>query len=325
MQKFFTKFLKLAKKKKKHVVVWGIFLCLLLVYAIFLKPPGKFPVGQVVTIDSGQSLQSITQALYDSHLIASPFVFRSISILLGGEKKMIAGDYLLPQKQGPLTLAWRFIRGKFGIGVSKVTIPEGWSVDQIGEYLQKNLVGFDKAQFISLAKKKEGYLFPDTYFIFGSTRPTSIVDMMHTNFTRKISTIQKEILDSGYSEEQIITMASIVEEEAMTEDSRKVVAGILWKRLSMGMPLQVDSTFSYVNGKNTFELSSDDLKIDSPYNTYVNKGLPPGPISNPGLDAIEATLHPTETKYLFFLTGKDGVMHYAKTFDEHKVNKARYL
>jgi UPF0755 protein len=325
MQTFFSQFLKLAKKKKRYTIVFGIFVFFLIVYSIFFKPPGNFPLGQVVTIDPGQSLQSITDTLYKNHIISSPLVFRSISILLGGETKMIAGDYLLPVRQGPLAMAYRFIQGRFGLNISKITIPEGWNISQIGDYLEENLVDFDKEEFLSLAKGKEGYLFPDTYFVFGSAKPDHIIDMMQANFGHKIKTIEQQIFDSGYSEEEIIIMASIVEEEAMTQETRKVVAGILWKRLGMGMPLQVDSTFSYVNGKNTYELTLDDLKIDSKYNTYVYKGLPPGPISNPGLAAIEATLHPTETKYLYFLTGKDGKMHYAATFEQHKVNKAKYL
>lgn len=122
----------------------------------------------------------------------------------------------------------------------------------------------------------------------------------------------------------VIIMASILEGEALPKD-RQVVAGILWKRLSIGMPLQVDATFRYINGKGTYDLTADDLKIDSPYNTYIHKGLPPGPISNPGIDAISASLNPIPTKYLYYLTEKDGTIHYAKTFTEHIANKNKYL
>jgi len=120
-------------------------------------------------------------------------------------------------------------------------------------------------------------------------------------------------------------MASILEGEALTTSDRKLVAGVLWRRLEIGMPLQVDATFSYVNGKTTFELTLDDLKIDSPYNTYKYKGLPPTPINNPGLNSINAALYPTKTKYLYFLSGNDGKMHYARTFEEHKRNRQLYL
>jgi UPF0755 protein len=182
---------------------------------------------------------------------------------------------------------------------------------------------FNKEEFLNLAKGREGYLFPDTYFVSGSVNPSEIIQMMENNFTKKITSVPG-IATSTHTLKDIITMASILEGEALPKD-RAVVAGILWKRLGMGMPLQVDSTFSYVNGKNTYELTLDDLKIDSPYNTYEHKGLPPGPISNPGLDAIISALTPTKTKYLYFLTEKDGTIHYAKTFEEHKRNKELYL
>jgi UPF0755 protein len=124
----------------------------------------------------------------------------------------------------------------------------------------------------------------------------------------------------------IIKMASIVEEEARTEETRETIAGILWKRLDEGMPLQVDSAFAFVNGKKDSRyISTEDLAIDSPYNTYVHKGLPPTAISNPGLDSIKATVHPIKTKYYFYLSDDQGNMHYGATLDQHIENKQKYL
>ena len=116
-----------------------------------------------------------------------------------------------------------------------------------------------------------------------------------------------------------------MEEEGRTTDVRRTIAGILWKRLDMGMPLQVDAAFLYINGKTTFQLATSDLTVASPYNTYLNKGLPPTPITNPGLDAISATVTPIKTPYLYYLTDKNGVMHYAATYDGHLANKEKYL
>lgn len=120
-------------------------------------------------------------------------------------------------------------------------------------------------------------------------------------------------------------MASILEGEARGREEMEIIAGILWRRIEIGMPLQVDTTFLYVNGKNTFTLTQADLKIDSPYNTYLYRGLPPTPISNPGLTAIRAALNPQPTPYLYFLTGRDGLMYYSRTHDEHVQKKTRYL
>ncbi|MFA5888789.1 MAG: endolytic transglycosylase MltG [Candidatus Paceibacterota bacterium] len=309
--------------KKRAIIAFFIAFVFAMLCVYIYRPPTDFPVGQVITIDSGESLQSITNILYSKHVIRFPVIFRSTVIILGGEKRVIAGDYLLDEREGPVDLAYRLVKGQFHLEPIKVTIPEGWNAFQITNYLEKNILNFDKAQFLTLAKNNEGYLFPDTYFISKTAKPNNLIEIMKKNFEQKINSVSG-IATSTHNLKEIIIVASILEGEALPKD-RSVVAGILWKRLEIGMPLQVDSTFSYINGKNTYELTLDDLKIDSPYNTYKYKGLPPGPISNPGLEAIISAIIPTKTKYLYFLTEKDGTIHYAKTFEEHKRNKELYL
>ncbi len=291
----------------------------------FLRAPADFPVGRMLGIEAGESLQSVTETLYSKHIIRSPLAFRTIAIVFGGERGIIAGDYLLDTRDSAVKMAYRLVRGKFHLEPVKITIPEGWNVFQISTYLDEHLIGFDTVHFLELAKKNEGYLFPDTYFVSPIITPEVLVSIMRSNFSKKIALLQKEITASNHSEKDIIIMASIIEEEARTPESRRLVAGILWKRLVLKMPLQVDSAFSYVNGKNTYTLTASDLRIDSLYNTYKYVGLTPGPISNPGSDSIEAAINPTESDYVYFLTGKDGEMHYAKTFEEHKRNKVKYL
>ena len=292
---------------------------------IFLiSPPSSFPQGEVFTVHAGDSLQQISNNLKNENVIRSVFAFRTSAIILGGEHKIIAGDYLLDKKENALVLAYRLINGSFHLQTVKITIPEGWCAYEITDYLGKTLLKFDKKQFLALAEKNEGYLFPDTYFVSPTAKPEEIIDLMKNNFAAKISAVQKQILASGHSESDIIKMASILEGEALPADRPKV-AGILWRRLALGMPLQVDSTFKYINEKNSYDLTADDLKIDSPYNTYINKGLPPTPINNPGLNSILAAITPVKTKYLYFLTEKDGTIHYAVTFAEHVANKVRYL
>jgi UPF0755 protein len=310
--------------KKRAITAFVVAFLVSLFFLLIFGSKSSFPVGSVMEIKSGESLQSITVKLKEENIISSEVLFRSMVILFGGEKRVIAGDYLLAKKESTFSIARRLVNGNFGIDNVRITIPEGWNVFQIADYLGKNLVFFDKKTFLDLAKDKEGYLFPDTYFVLGSIKSREIIAMMENNFLKRTSSLEEKISKSGYSKKEIIIMASILEGEALPED-RNVVAGILWRRLEMGMPLQVDSTFSYINGKNTYELTLDDLKIDSLYNTYKYKGLPPGPINNPGLEAITSALNPIKTKYLYFLTEKDGTIHYAKTFEEHKRNKERYL
>lgn len=312
------------KKRKQIAFFITGFIILSGIYVFFHMPPKDFPINQVFTVNSGESLQSITNSLYNAHIIKSPFFFRTAVIMQGGEKRVIAGDYLLDQKVGPVDLAYRLVNGKFHLEARRITIPEGWNIFVMSDYFGKNLINFDKKQFLKLAKNKEGYLFPDTYFVSPTTKPEALISIMNENFNNKIVSVSR-IATSTHKLKEIITMASILENEARTTESRRIIAGILWKRLSLGMPLQVDSTFLYINGKGTFELTASDLKIDSPYNTYLYKGFPPGPIGNPGLDAITSAINPITTKYLYFLSDKSGMMHYAKTFEEHKRNRELYL
>lgn len=230
---------------------------------------------------------------------------------------------------------------------TSITLLEGWSNKQIGDYLQKNSVtqssAFLAAQkavapaaYSFLANKPsgadiEGFIFPDTYFI--PTNPASgddinqiILKKALDNFSQKVTPqIVSEGAANGLNEFQLITLASVVEKETgadMTE--KKIVAGIFYNRLKAGMPLESDATVSYVTGNAA--VSTADTQIDSPYNTYKYKGLPFGPICNPGLDSIIAAANPTATDYFYFLTDPaTGRAVYAKTYDEHLANKQKYL
>lgn len=206
-----------------------------------------------------------------------------------------------------------------------VAIPEGYSVSKIGETFER-LGIFSKEDFIKTAQKEEGYLFPDTYRFYKNAKPEDVILKMKENFNKKITKeILEEIKLSKRSLGQIIIMASLLEEEVGFMEDRKIVAGILWKRLDLGIGLGVDAALTYVLGKTSGELTVADLKLDSPYNTYRYRGLPPAPISNPGLDAILAALRPAPSPYFYYLTGKDGKARYAKTLDEHALNKFKYL
>lgn len=206
-----------------------------------------------------------------------------------------------------------------------VTIPEGFSVKQIGEVLEGAGL-FSRDEFIKIAQKEEGYLFPDTYRFFKKSRPEDIIAKMKRNFEAKFSPeVLDEIKDSGLGFEEIIIMASLLEEEVKSTEDRKIVAGILWKRLDQGIGLNVDATLTYVLGKASRELTQDDLKIDFSYNTYRYRGLPPTPISNPGMDTIFAALRPTKSPHFYYLTDKEGRAHYAATLEGHSLNKRKYL
>jgi UPF0755 protein len=215
--------------------------------------------------------------------------------------------------------------GDYRLKQIKVTFPEGVDVSEMSKIISIKLPKISLAEFVEKGKTLEGYLFPDTYLFEINVTTDTVIKVMQDNFKTRISTLNDKVLSFGKPLSDIIKMASIVEEEARTMESRQIVAGILWKRLSLEMPLQVDASFKYINGKNTSNLTLEDLKIDSAYNSYLYKGLPPTPICNPGLSSITATLTPIKTNYLYFLTDRRGEMHYAKTYSEHLQNKELYL
>jgi UPF0755 protein len=180
-----------------------------------------------------------------------------------------------------------------------------------------------EADFVSKALPYEGYLFPDTYYFSEDVSSEEVIAKMRTTFDEKIAQ-EKDILSSVRSLKDIVTMASIIEKEA-SADSMQEVSNILWHRISLNMPLQVDASFVYERDKHTFELTLEDLATDSPYNTYVRYGLTPTPISNPGIQALRAAAFPEKTKNIYFLTGDDGQMYYAQTLKQHDANKEKYF
>lgn len=300
-------------------VIGGLFMAFILI-----APPLYFPSDRIIRISEGQSIGEVGQYLKDKRVISSPIIFKIVNYLIPGEN-VIAGNYIFRRPYTVLGVVWRITHGEYDIDTVKITIPEGATVDDISIIIAKRLTGFNRLNFLALTDDLEGYLFPDTYFFQPGTPEEMIVDEMVENFYRKIQSLKPAIDGSGKSLSDIITMASIVEKEAITEESRRIVAGILWRRIDIGMRLQVDAVFPYIIGKNTFDLTLKDLRNPSKYNTYRYEGLPPGPIANPGLESIEATIRPIESPYLFYLSDYDSEMHYAVDYDEHIANKNLYL
>lgn len=298
---------------------------LLTTYFGAYRAPSEFPKGVIVKVEKDSTLNEIAANLKEEHIIRSQTLFKGFVVLMGGTRKLAQGDYFFRKPVGSYIVAKRIVNADFGLTPVKVTIPEGTSVTEMAEILINNLAEFNAPLFVKLASAKEGYLFPDTYYLFPNSSAEQVVKTLEDNFNEKIKTVQNQIDVFGKPLSDVITMASLIEKEARTSESRRVVSGILWDRLKLGIPLQVDAPFVYIIGKGSGDLTLDDLKIDSPYNTYLYKGLPKGPISNPGLDSIEAAVTPTKTEYLYFLTGKDGEMYYAETHDEHVRNKEKYL
>jgi len=302
------------------------FFALLLSADVFLlSPPRDFPVGVLISVERGMTLEEIASLLKEKSVIRSKNAFIASVRLIAGERGALSGDYFFRVPESAWSVAMRVSSGAYGLDPVRITVPEGATVRDIAAILEWKLPSFPAARFREAAEGHEGYLFPDTYLFLPNVEPESVVRVMRENFAEKIAPLAEEIAASGKTVSDIVIMASILEKEAITEEDKKTVAGILWKRMDIGMPLQVDAPFLYERGKNTYQLTLDDLRSDSPFNTYTNKGLPPAPIANPGLEAIEAALHPNKTPYLFYLSDRRGNMYYAPTFEEHKRNKRLYL
>jgi UPF0755 protein len=311
-------------KKKLFITISTAIVVLGIVWNILILPGPEFPSGAYFLVRKGESLSVIALELERKNFIRSQFVFKSIvrTILLSGNDA-VAGYYLFEKPISTLEVARRIVKGDFKTHPIRVTIPEGATIFQISNILKKYLPLFDEKVFADLAK--EGYIFPDTYHFNPDTTAEDVIRATRNTFDKKIESLRYEIAASKKSLDDIIKMASILETEANVLEDRRIISGILWKRLDIDMPLQVDVTFRYINGKNSYELSTDDLAIDSPYNTYKYTGLPPTPIGNPSVEAIEAALFPTDTKYLYFLSDRSNNTYYAETFDGHVINKKKYL
>lgn len=300
-----------------------IFICS--VASFVIMPPSDFPVGKTITIEKGSSLGEVSLVLKKEHMIRSRVGFEFCALSISGEKGIQAGDYVFKEPTSLCMVALRLARGVTGLPAVRLTIPEGVTNKDIAEIAHKGLAHFNTESFLTTTKDKEGFLFPETYFLLPTATETDVVAVMEAEFQKNVAPLQGDIKNSGHTLREVVIMASIVEKEARTETDQKIISGILWKRIAMKMALQVDAPFLYALGKTSAELTQSDLKTDSPYNTYTRRGLPVGPIGNPGLSAIRATIYPTTSPYLYYLSDKDGVMHYAKTFEEHKANKAKYL
>jgi UPF0755 protein len=317
-----------AKKIISNKVVISLISVLVIFYFMFFASPFNFANGKssyVFKVVKGETAKEVSVNLKKEKIIKSSMLFDVFFKLLYSNKNVKAGDYLFNHPQNLFTILSRVVNGESGIVPIEIVLPEGTSSKEMAEIFFSKLHLFNKKEFIKLSAPLEGELFPDTYLFSFDAQPADIVQKMHENFTSKIDPLRADIKKTGRTEKQIINMASIIEEEGREYTSKRMISGILWKRLDIGMPLQVDAVFRYVNGKHSFTLSSEDLKEDSPYNTYTRKGLPPTPITNPGLTSIKAAIYPRKSNYLYYLTGKDGEMYYAVTHDEHVLNKEKYL
>jgi UPF0755 protein len=285
---------------------------------------------QDFSIPKGQSISRIGERLTEAGLLRHPLVFRLMVKSLGAEQKIQAGSFQLSPSMDPQTLITAMTQGTDD---TWVTLLEGWRREEIAEtFAEAGLENFDEEEFLVLTEDKEGYLFPDTYLVQKDFDTEQVISLLENTFERKVETgLKAELAASGKSLKDIVTMASLVQREAKGEQQMKLVAGVLWNRVDINMALNVDATLQYIKGyddvQNTWWVPplAVDKERTSLYNTYKHPGLPPGPITNPGLDAVKAAASPTETDYMYYLHDSTGKIHFGETLDEHNANVQKYL
>lgn len=294
-------------------------------YVYVIEPPANFPLQQLVTVREGASVDEIAFDLEAGGVVSSAFAFKAIAAITGQARTLHAGDYIFKEPKDIFSVVRAVSLGAFGLEPEKIRIPEGATTRSMAIIFKSRLLRFDSEKFLAKARPHEGFLFPDTYFFLPNADEDTVINTMLANFDEQMKPYEAQLASSSRTIAEIVNLASIIEREASRSDDRHMIAGVLYNRLDVNMPLQVDVTFLYIMGKNTFQLTREDLRSENPYNTYVHKGLPPGPIGSPSLDSIDAAMNPKKHKYLFYLADNTGVTHYSRTYEEHLQKKRLYL
>lgn len=310
------------------LVILVVFSGLVFVY-IYNQPVSSDESGKIFTVKSGQSIKSIAQSLESSKLIKNKYVFIYYSYRLGLNKKIQAGNFKLATNLSTKEIAISLT--KSGVADYWLKILEGLRVEELIDIFPEES-SIKSTDFIKATKPKEGYIFPDSYLIPQYFTLEQVLSTIQTNFDKKF-TQAKDKATSNLTDEEIVILASLLEREGRSLKSKQMISGIIQNRLKENMPLQIDATVIYAHDSQNKSITkywqpvtSEQIKqIKSSYNTYQNVGLPPRPICNPGYDSLYAAFHPTESGYLYYITGNDGVMYYAQTLSDHNTNIANHL
>ncbi len=288
-------------------------------------PPANFPLQRTITIEPGTDVRTITESFQEAGVVRSSTLLYFTLLIFHDTAAIKASTYVFTEPMTTAAVATRLTEGDFSTDLIRFTHIEGESVSKMAGRAAATLPEFNATAFQELATPYEGKLFPETYFIPASFTEQELLDLMLETFEARVASLQSSIDQHPLSLEEILVLASIIEREASTPESMRLVSSVLQNRLEIGMALQADASIEYVLDKPLSQLTASDLEIDSPYNTYKYPGLPPTPIGNPGLEAIQAVLEPTLSDYFYYITDEEGVFHYAETYSEHLRNIERYL
>lgn len=297
-------------------------------YELPYMAPADAPYDTYVEIPQGATASSVAALLEEREVIRSgDFLLASLRIL-DKDGAIKSGTYFFDAPQSLKKVIERITNSQYNLPSQTITLFEGEANFEYAARLAEAFAYVSEDEFMREASGREGYLFPDTYTIPERATADEIVDMLYANFQSRIEPLEPQIEASLYSLDDIVTMASLVETEAgnASYETKQRVAGVLWTRYDRGMLLQADAVFSYIYQRHLPRVLYEHLEVDSPYNLYKYSGLPPGPIGNPGIDSIRATLNPVNPEgYLYYLTGNNGNFYYSRTLSGHEQNRRNYL
>ncbi len=320
---------------KWHIIVVISLLCLgSIVYGISQQATTVTTEKIIIQVKPGMAARDIGELLYKQGVIKNVFAFQILSKVQGLQNSLQAGEYVINPNMTLQQIVAMLAKGETTYQL--ITIPEGYTVEQIATLLQEKKIGsaavfkqiaqhilpyaYMKNQNSNVVYQMEGYLFPNTYQIRKGATEEQILSMMTTQFDKQFNdAMRTRTAELGLSMQEAVILASLVEKEAQLPEDRPIIAGVFLNRLKLDMPLQSCATIQYILGYPKAELTVRDTEIPSPYNTYLHPGLPPGPIANPGMAALQAVLYPKKTEYLYFVADKEGAHHFSKTYGEHLI------
>lgn len=317
-----------SRRNVRGVSLVVLAMALLSAFLLFDTPPTGNWEGKLVLVPKGSPLPEVVGILREGGVLQHPLAFRALVLLTFSGRGLRYGEYAFPTPPSAFEAWRRLVRGD--VIKYEVTVAPGANLYDIAELLEKKKLA--KAEvFLAAAtsptvlqrlgipgESAEGYLFPDNYIFVKPVTPEEILEFMVRQFRRKVPPdAEKRAGEAGLSLHQVVTIASIIEKETGVEEEKPIVSAVIRRRLALDMPLQMDPTVIYGVKRFDGTVTRKDLQTAGPYNTYLNRGLPPGPIANPGLGAVDAALNPSKTEYLYFVSKNDGSHAFSRTLAEH--------
>ena len=328
-----------TERRKKSITIYSLLIPILLVMTsvivILYWPQNNMRRSTKIIINHGEYLSAISNKLMKSGIITNEKIFGLATKIMGLEKSIPVGGYRFENVNINKDIIYRLVYGRPEI--KKITLLEGWNIKQVSSHLSKEM-GFDYNNFINIINDKnfmksleldfdnlEGYLYPETYYFFDGEKERSVIRRLvkeYKKFWSNTNIIKAKSMN--LTQHQIVTLASIIEGEAIYDSERPIISAVYHNRLKKGMKLQADPTVQYIIKDGPRRLLNKDLRIKSPYNTYLYQGLPPGPINSPGFESLKAALNPEKNDYLYFVAKGDGYHTFSKNEKDHERAKRAF-